>query len=81
MLRSTTSSLTRELLAKHIIEIMLENTNRTLTSAAARLRLYNTATHNTSEFTTVTPGHAGMYVCGATAVSYTHLTLPTTPYV
>ena len=52
---------------------MLENTNRTLTSAAARLRLYNTATHNTSEFTTVTPGHAGMYVCGATVQSSPHI--------
>lgn len=62
-----------ELLAKHIIEIMLENTNRTLTSAAARLRLYNTATHNTSEFTTVTPGHVGMYVCGATVQSSPHI--------
>ena len=52
---------------------MLENTNRTLTAAAARLRLYNTATHNTSGFTTVTPGHVGMYVCGATVQSSPHI--------
>lgn len=52
---------------------MLENTNRTLTAAAAQLRLYNTATHNTSGFTTVTPGHVGMYVCGATVQSSPHI--------
>lgn len=52
---------------------MLENTNRTLTAAATRLRLYNTATHNTSEFKTVTPGHVGMYVCGATVQSSPHI--------
>ena len=58
--------------------------------------LYNSATHKKEEFKTHTPGHVEMYTCGPTvyhyahignlrsyimAVSYTHLTLPTTSRV
>ena len=41
------------------------------------LQLFDTATREQRDFVPVTPGRVGMYICGLTTVSYTHLTLPT----
>ncbi|BDD05885.1 cysteine--tRNA ligase [Aureibacter tunicatorum] len=37
------------------------------------LRIYNTLTKNKEKFESITPGHAGMYVCGPTVYSDVHL--------
>lgn len=44
-----------------------------LSQAASQLHLYNTATHQTSQFVPSIPGHVGMYVCGATVQSSPHI--------
>lgn len=41
--------------------------------AAARLKLYDTASHAVSTFTPIKPGEVGMYVCGATVQSSPHI--------
>lgn len=51
-----------------------QHTNQSqLTKAASSLKLYDTASHRVEEFTPVTPGHVGMYVCGATVQSSPHI--------
>ena len=59
------------------------------------MNIYNTLTHKIEKFVPNEPGKVSMYTCGPTVyhyahignlrsyitVSYTHLTLPTTPYV
>lgn len=42
-------------------------------SAAADLKLYDTASHAVSNFTPIKPGQVGMYVCGATVQSSPHI--------
>lgn len=42
-------------------------------SAAADLKLYDTASHAVSHFTPIKPGQVGMYVCGATVQSSPHI--------
>ncbi|MEE8207060.1 MAG: class I tRNA ligase family protein, partial [Nitrospinaceae bacterium] len=37
------------------------------------LRLYNTLTGQKEEFTPLTPGKVGMYVCGVTVYDYCHV--------
>src|SRR5258708_27951473 len=37
------------------------------------LKVYNSLTRTKEEFTTITPGHAGMYVCGPTVSGESHL--------
>lgn len=44
-----------------------------LSESAAGLRLYDTATHEVSAFTSIKPGKVGMYVCGATVQSSPHI--------
>ncbi|WEV69627.1 cysteine--tRNA ligase [Bifidobacterium sp. ESL0775] len=44
-----------------------------LADAATGLKLYNTATHEVSEFTPIKPGKVGIYVCGATVQSSPHI--------
>lgn len=44
-----------------------------LASAAAALRLYDTASHAVSPFTPLVPGRVGIYVCGATVQSSPHI--------
>ena len=44
-----------------------------VSSAAAGLRLYDTASHAVSAFAPIEPGHVGMYVCGATVQSSPHI--------
>ena len=41
------------------------------------MKFYNTLTKKKEEFVPLKEGKISMYVCGPTAVSYTHLTLPT----
>jgi cysteinyl-tRNA synthetase len=41
--------------------------------AAAKLRLYDTASHAVSRFTPIVPGKVGIYVCGATVQSSPHI--------
>ena len=51
-----------------------QHTNQSpFTKAASSLKLYDTASHRVEEFTPVTPGHVGMYVCGATVQSSPHI--------
>lgn len=51
-----------------------QHTNQSqLTKAASSLKLYDTASHRVEAFTPVTPGHVGMYVCGATVQSSPHI--------
>ena len=42
-------------------------------SAAADLKLYDTASHAVSNFKPIKPGQVGMYVCGATVQSSPHI--------
>lgn len=42
-------------------------------SAAADLKLYDTASHAVSHFTPIKPGQVGIYVCGATVQSSPHI--------
>lgn len=44
-----------------------------LAAAAGALKLYDTATHETSPFKPLQPGKVGMYVCGATVQSSPHI--------
>src|ERR1044072_2880875 len=37
------------------------------------LKVYNSLTRKKEEFTTITPGHVGMYVCGPTVSGESHL--------
>src|SRR6187397_1924181 len=39
----------------------------------ASLKVYNSLTRQKEEFTTITPGHVGMYVCGPTVSGESHL--------
>ena len=49
------------------------NDNGGISKAAQGLKLYDTATHATAEFTPIKPGQVGMYVCGATVQSSPHI--------
>lgn len=44
-----------------------------VSTAAAGLRLYDTATHAVAPFRPIHPGHVGVYVCGATVQSSPHI--------
>lgn len=46
---------------------------REVAKAAQNLRLYDTASHDTSVFTPLNPGKVGIYVCGATVQSSPHI--------
>ena len=37
------------------------------------MKIYNSATHQKEDFRPIEEGRVRMYVCGPTAVSYTHL--------
>ena len=37
------------------------------------LKVYNTLTRQKEEFTSIIPGHVGMYVCGPTVSGESHL--------
>ncbi|MBB2955620.1 cysteinyl-tRNA synthetase [Bifidobacterium commune] len=83
---STANAIRPSLSAKaHILEAM-ENAKKpqdsnlsesalqpVLAQAATGLKLYDTATHETSPFTPIVPGKAGIYVCGATVQSSPHI--------
>ncbi|WEV64962.1 cysteine--tRNA ligase [Bifidobacterium sp. ESL0732] len=47
--------------------------SKALSQAATDLKLYNTATHEVSAFTSIVPGKVGIYVCGATVQSSPHI--------
>ncbi|WEV66057.1 cysteine--tRNA ligase [Bifidobacterium sp. ESL0764] len=49
------------------------STSQGRSQAAADLKLYNTATHEVSAFTSIVPGKVGIYVCGATVQSSPHI--------
>jgi cysteinyl-tRNA synthetase len=44
-----------------------------MSSATSQLKVYNSYTRQKEVFTTITPGHAGMYVCGPTVSGESHL--------
>lgn len=49
------------------------NSKPSVSSAAAGLRLYDTASHTVAAFVPLKPGRVGIYVCGATVQSSPHI--------